>query len=402
MVEVLRSRVVGPLELYATEFATELLRQGYTASGASQHLCFIAHLSRWMAGKTLAVSALTPTVTEKYLAGRRAAGYTNYRSAKALRPLLDYLGSLGVLPPPETVVLSPADALLADYRRYLIGERGLTAATARCYMDAVRAFVVGRIRVDRRELAELSAGDVTGFMLGPARVKTKRPSKVQVSALRSLLNWLHVEGLIPGTLAGSVLAVAGWRLSALPRALEPQQLHQLLASCDRRSATGRHDFAIMLLLSRLGLRCGEVARLSLDDIDWRVGQVILPGKENREERLPIPIDVGGAIHNYLRRGRPCTAKGRNIFVRVKAPHRGLTSCGITMVVFDAGQRAGLGKLHAHRLRHTAATAMLRAGTPLAEVGQVLRHRQALTTAIYAKVDRDALRVLARPWPGVVS
>jgi integrase/recombinase XerD len=402
MVVVLKTRVVGPLESYAPEFAAELLRQGYTVSGASQHLCFIAHLSRWMVGMGLAVSTLTPRVIEQYLAGRRVAGYTNYRSAKAFRPLLDYLGSLGALPPPEVAAFDPATALLADYRQYLIGERGLTAATARCYIDAVRAFVVGRVRVDRRDLAELSASDVTGFMLASSTVKATGSRKLQVTALRSLLNWLHVEGLIPAALAGSVLAVAGWRLTALPQALEPQQVRRLLVSCDRRGATGRRDYAILLLLSRLGLRSGEVARLSLDDIDWRVGQMILRGKGNRCERLPIPSDVGKAILNYLRRGRPCTAEGRNVFVRVRAPHRALTSCGVTMVVFDAGQHAGLGKVHAHRLRHTAATAMLRAGTPLAEVGQVLRHRQALTTAIYAKVDRDALRVLARPWPGRVS
>ena len=221
-------------------------------------------------------------------------------------------------------------------------------------------------------------------------------------AMRSLLNWLHVEGLIPKALTGSVLAVAGWRLATLPKTLEPQQVRLLLASSDRRRATGRRDYAILLLLSRLGLRSGEVARLSLDDIDWRIGEMILQGKGNRVERLPFPADVGKAILGYLRRGRLCTAEGRSVFVRVKAPHRGLTSDGVTMVVFDAGQRAGLGKLHAHRLRHTAATAMLRAGTPLAEVGQVLRHRRALTTAIYAKVDRDALRTLASPWPGSLS
>jgi integrase/recombinase XerD len=166
--------------------------------------------------------------------------------------------------------------------------------------------------------------------------------------------------------------------------------------------SGRRDFAIMLLLSRLGLRRGEVARLSLDDIDWHGGQMILRGKGNRDERLPMRIDVGEAIHDYLHRSRPCSAEGRNVFVRVKAPHRQLTPGGITMVVFEASKRAGLGKLYAHRLQHTAATAMLRAGAPLAEVGQVLRHRQASTTAIYEKVNRDALRILARPWPGVVS
>ena len=212
----------------------------------------------------------------------------------------------------------------------------------------------------------------------------------------------HVEGLTPTALGSSVPAVAGWRLTGIPRALKPQQVRELLASCDRRRATGRRDYAILLLLSRLGLRSGEVAQLSLDDIDWRAGQLVVRGKANRAERLLLPTDIGEAMLGYLRRGRPCTAEGRNVFVRVRAPHRALTSCGVTMVVFGAGQRAGLGKLHAHRLRHTAATAMLHAGSPLAEVGQVLRHRQALTTAIYAKVDRDALRVLARPWPEVSS
>jgi site-specific recombinase XerD len=195
-----------------------------------------------------------------------------------------------------------------------------------------------------------------------------------------------------------VPSVTGWRLSNLPKGLEPGQLRKLLASCDRRTRTGRRDCAIVLLLSRLGLRSGEVARLGLDDIDWRRGEIAVRGKANRAERLPLPADVGAAITAYLRRGRPVTAQGRSVFVRVHAPHRALTTGGVTMVVFDAAQRAGLGKIHAHRLRHTAATAMLQAGSTLPEVGQVLRHRSALTTAIYAKVDRDALAVLARPWP----
>lgn len=399
MVEVFGARVVGPLESYVSGFANELTRQGYTANGASQHLCFIAHLSRWMGKAGLDVSALTSSTIEQYLVSRRLADYTNYRSAKALRPLLDYLGSLGILPPPKVAALDPAHALLENYRRFLVGERGLIAASARAYVDTVRAFVVGRVHVDEQDLAGMSATDVTGFVLATCPAMANGSKAMRVTALRSLLNWLYVEGLIPLALAGCVPAVARRRLATIPKALEPRQVVRLLASCDRRRAMGRRDYAILLLLSRLGLRSGEVARLSLDDIDWRAGQFILRGKGNRAERLPVPADIGKAILDYLRRGRPRSAKGRSVFVRVKAPHRELTSCGVTMVVFDAGQRAGLGKLHAHRLRHTAATTMLRAGTPLAEVGQVLRHRRVLTTAIYAKVDRDALRALARPWPG---
>jgi len=262
----------------------------------------------------------------------------------------------------------------------------------------VRPFVAGRLREGVLELSGLTAVDVLGFVLGACPGRAVGSAKLIVCALRSLLGWLHVTGIVSAPLASAVPSVAGWQLSGLPKGLEPGQLRRLLVACDRRTSTGRRDYAIMLLLSRLGLRAGEVAALGLDDIDWRSGEFTVVGKGNRAERLPLPAEVGAAITAYLRRGRPGTAEGRSVFVRVHAPHRALTTGGVTMVVFDAAQRAGLPKMHAHRLRHTAATTMLRAGSPLAEVGQVLRHRSSLTTAIYAKVDRDALAVLARPWP----
>ena len=197
-------------------------------------------------------------------------------------------------------------------------------------------------------------------------------------------------------------STVSWRLSGLPRALEPDQVRRLLTGCDRATVTGRRDFAILAVLVRLGLRAGEVAGLRLDDIDWRAGELVVVGKGRRAERLPLPIDVGQALTAYLTDGRPVTAQDRCLFVRVKAPHCGLTTGGITQVVVAAAKRAGLGQIHAHRLRHTAATEMLRAGAPLAEIGQLLRHRTPLTTAIYAKVDREQLRELARPWPGTRS
>jgi integrase len=246
--------------------------------------------------------------------------------------------------------------------------------------------------------AGLTGVEVTEFVVAACPGRAVGTAKLIVCALRSLLRWLHLTGEIPVPLAGAVPAVAGWRLTGLPKGLTAPQLRALLASCDRRTATGRRDYAVLLLLSRLGLRAGEVAALELGDIDWRCGQIQVRGKGNRIERLPLPADVGAAVAAYLRRGRPGTALDRAVFVRVHAPHRTLTTGGITMIVFDNAARAGLGKVHAHRLRHTTATEMLQAGSPLAEVGQVLRHRSALTTAIYAKVDRDALGTLARPWP----
>jgi integrase/recombinase XerD len=351
-----------------------------------------------MSAECVGLDGLSGPVIERYLSARRAAGYVEYRSMRALRPLLDYLTPLGVLPFAEAAPLSPVEQLLACYRDYLIHERGLTAGTARGYVDCVRPFVTGRVSGDVLDLAGITSADATGFVLAACPGRATGSAKLIVCALRSLLRWLHLSGQVPSSLAAGVPSVAGWRLSSLLKGLEPGQLRRLLASCDRRTRTGRRDYAILLLLSRLGLRAGEVARLGLDDIDWRRGEFAICGKGNRAERLPLPADVGAAIASYLRRGRPGTAEGRSVFVRVHAPHRALSTGGVTMVVFDAAQRAGLPKMHAHRLRHTAATAMLRAGSPLPEVGQVLRHRSALSTAIYAKVDRDALAVLARPWP----
>jgi integrase/recombinase XerD len=398
VVKVLSSFVRGPLEPYVVGFAEELLRSGYTRTSASQHICFIAHLDRWMLAQGIELDGLSGPVMVRYLAERRAAGYVEYRSMKALQPLLGFLAPAGVLPTEPEQPASPVEELLARYRDYLITERGLTPGTARCYLDCLRPFVATRLREGALDLAGITAADVTAFVLSACPGRAVGSAKLIVCALRSLLRWLHLTGQIPTALAPAVPSVAGWRLSGLPKALEPAELRRLLGACDRRNSTGRRDYAILLLLARLGLRAGEVARLGLDDVDWRHGELIVVGKGNRGERLPLPADVGTAITAYLRRGRPPTAQGRAVFVRVHAPRRALTPGGVTQVVFDAAQRAGLPPMHAHRLRHTAATAMLRAGSPLGEVGQVLRHRSLLSTAIYAKVDRDALAVLARPWP----
>jgi site-specific recombinase XerD len=402
MVKVLASFVRGPLEPYVAEFAEELLARGYSRSSAAQHVCFIAHLDRWMRAEGIGVDGFTMPVAQRYLAQRRAAGYVEYRSVKALEPLVRFLGPRGVLPTAEAVAPDAVEELLARYRGWLLGERGVTSRTARGYVDCVRPFVASRRRGDSLSLAGITAGDVTGFVLSACPGRAVGSAKLTACALRSLLRWLHLTGHVPVSLTAAVPAVAGWRLSNLPKALEPAQLRRLLAGCDRRTRVGRRDYAVLMLLSRLGLRAGEVAALGLDDLDWRHGEVTISGKGNRIERLPLPADVGAAITAYLRRGRPVTAEDRSVFVRVRAPHQALTTGGVTNIVFAAAQRVGLGPMHAHRLRHTAATEMLRAGSPLPEVGQVLRHRSTLSTAIYAKVDRDALAVLVRPWPVALS
>jgi integrase/recombinase XerD len=395
-----RVRVSGPLEGYAEGFGAELVRLGYRRTPVTFQLQLMAHASRWLAGEGLGADEFMSEVVERFLAERRAAGYTDRVTARAMAPLLGYLRGLGVVPVSSPCpVVGAVEVLLAGYREYLAVERGLTPDTIEGYVLAVRPFLGGRLRDgDELDLGGLGAADVVAFVVARCPGQSRGAAKMTVTGLRSLLGFLHLRGIVSGPLAQAVPSTASWRLSGLPRALEPEQLRALLESCDRETANGRRDYAVLVMLARLGLRAGEVAALGLGDIDWRAGELRIVGKGRRAERLPLPADVGEAIVAYLRDGRPATALDRSLIVRVRAPHHAMTTGGITQIVFAAAARAGLGPIHSHRLRHTAATQMLRAGASLEEVGQVLRHRQVLTTAIYAKVDRDALRQLARPWP----
>jgi integrase/recombinase XerD len=385
-----RARVTGPLQPYAAGFVAELARLGYASGSACGQMFLMAHVSRWLAGEGLDAGGLTPEAAGRFLAARRAAGYVLYLSPKALAPLLGFLRRTGAAPEVPLPGRAPEDILLDRYRHYLAAE------TAADYASKVRPFVAGRAGCG---LAGLTAAEVTAFIVRACPSMRKGTAKLTVTALRSLLGWLHLAGEVPGPLAWAVPAVASWRLAALPAPLEPAQVQAMVDGCDTGTVVGLRDRAMVTLLARLGLRAGEVAGLMLDDIGWRAGEVTVTGKGRRSERLPLPADVGEAVAAWLRDGRPEPFEGaRNVFLRVRAPHRALTSTGISQAVFAAGQRAGLDGVFAHRLRHTAATGMLRAGASLPEVGQVLRHRRLLSTAIYAKTDVPSLRALARPWP----
>jgi integrase/recombinase XerD len=398
-------RVLGPLAVFAAGFADELAREGYTLHSARFQVRLLAQLSRWLAEEGLGAGDLRTTVMERFLCVRRAAGYTTHLSIKAMQPILGYLCCLGATQPsPAPVPSGPVEAALERYRSYLTVERGLGEPTARGYVDAVRPFLRGRALPNGSALdfKHLTAADVISFVVARCPHQSRGAAKLTVTALRSLLGFLHVDGAIERSLALAVPSVAGRRLVGLPKGLEPAQVQRLLLSCAGSTRNGCRDIAILTMLVRLGMRAGEVAALRLDDIDWRAGEIVVRGKGKCIERLPLPTDVGAAVAAYLHQGRPASAQGRTVFVRIKAPHRPLSSGGVTQVVAAAARRAGLGRIHAHRLRHTAATQMLRAGASLPEIGQLLRHRRALTTAIYAKVDRDALRTIARPWPGDVA
>lgn len=397
--------ICGPLAAVSEGYANDLASQGYAPASVHLQLKLLADLSGWLLDHGIVAGDLRSGDLDRFLHARRAAGHTRYASFKAVHPILDYLRRLELLPLRfQDEGLGALDAMLDRFWRHLTVERALAAATARVYLDMVRPFLRGRLSTDglALDLEHLTAADVVSFAVARCPRQSCGAAKLTVTALRSLLSFLHLDGIIANSLVSAVPSAAGRRLVGLPKGLDPDQVRRLLASCDASTRRGCRDIAILTMLVRLGLRSGEVAKLRLDDIEWRAGAIIVRGKASCIERVPLPADVGWTVAEYLQHGRPASARGRTVFVRIKAPHRHLSSCAVSNVVADAAQRAGLGRIHAHRLRHTAATQMLRAGASLPEIGQLLRHRRALTTAIYAKVDRDALRTVARPWPGVVA
>jgi integrase/recombinase XerD len=402
---VMRSQgdMAGPLSGFEDGFRGRLVELGYTPDGAAGQVRLMADLSAYLAIEGLDVVQLDSEVVGRFLTARRAAGRRAV-TPRAVGPLLGYLASRGVVASPgaRAAASSAAERLLDGYRCYLVRERGLAPGTVRGYMDDARVFLSGLPRPDDPDLECVSAADVTAFVLGLARARGQAPRSGKnlssaTTRLRSLLRFLFLEGRTPLLLAGAVPPPARWRAAALPRALDAHSVSALLEGCDQSKAVGQRDFAILTILVRLGLRSGEVTRLQLDDVDWRAGELLVRGKANRVEKLPVPCDVGEAMTGYLREARP-NSPCRALFLRALAPHRELTPGAIGMIVALACDRAGLARVGAHRLRHTAATEMLRGGASLAEIGDVLRHRRAATTAIYAKVDRAALAVLARPWP----
>ena len=391
--------VTGPLAPHARGFAAELVRLGFTRYSAQKQLQLAAHVSRWLGDAGLGTAELNARAVDGFLAARRAAGHGEFVTPKALAPLLGYLRGLGVVPQPVPAAPQTlAEQLLADYRGWLLTERGLRVKVARGYVDSVAPFVTTHAGRGEAGLRDLGADDITAFLTAESRRLAPKTMQRLASALRSLLRYWHLQGLTGGPLDQVVPRIAN-RRPGLPQPLEQRQAAALLASCDLQAATGRRDLAMLTLLARMGMRAGEVAGLTLEDIDWRNGEITIAGKGSRRDRLPLPADAGDAIAGYLQHGRPAGALDRSVFIRARAPRCGLTAGGVTQAVAAAAQRAGLGTIYAHRLRHTAATALLAAGGSLAEIGQVLRHRRPLTTAAYVKVNVEALRTLARPWPG---
>ncbi len=389
----------GPLLPYGPGFEAALAGRGYSADSIGRHLQLMVHLSRWLAEQHLTAGDLTAGCARRFLRFRQAQGHRHPASIAGMAPLLDYLASAGAVPAAEPPAAGPMDALIAQYRRYLLQERGLSPqSSVPHYADVARRFAAHVTAGTPGELQGLTAAAVTGFILSVSQRRSVGEAKAVSTRLRSFLRYLEIEGLTRPGLPAAVPSIAGWQLTGLPRAISAADVGRLLASCDRRRPAGRRDLAILTVLARLGLRAGEVAALRLRDIDWRAGEIAVHGKAGRLDRLPLTQEAGEAIAAWLQDGRPRCASAA-VFTRVLAPHRGLSDRAVSGVVRQACVRAGLPPIGAHRLRHTVATQTLRAGGTLTEVGQLLRQRSLAAVSIYAKVDRGALAAVARPWPG---
>lgn len=398
MMDPSRFQITGPLKPHVEHVWTALLAQGYTPLSGANLVRLMAHLSRWLEGLGLQAYELTNPRVADFLVARQEAGYSNHLSRQGLEPILELLQTAGVVSALEEQEpeASERDRLFNDYAEYLVQERGVVPMTVRKYQSIARNFLSDCIGEDKLELSQLRASDVSSYIVRQSRQSSVNWTKYTVTALRSILHFLYLRGELATELDGAVGTVAAWRQTSLPKALPAEQVQRLLKSPDRRTHEGRRNFAIMLLLARFGLRAGEVAALELDDFHWAQGEFVIRGK-GRENRLPLPCDVGEAVVAYIGRGRPQTSL-RKLFLSNIAPLRAISGCAVRRIVRRACTDCGLAPMGAHRLRHSAATEMLRKGGSLSEIAQVLGHRSVDTTAIYAKVDRLRLREVVQPWP----
>ena len=408
---VINSQVVlsrapeGPLAPHLIGFAESLSEQGYSLSSLKYQVRIAAGFSRWLKRVGVGGRGICSEHAERYLRYRARHARPHSNDTAALEHLIDLMRRADVIVPAKVSAsgLTPAQRYAETYERYLCEVRGLCRATIINYSPFVCEFLEERFGDGHLRLSRLCAGDVVQFAQRQApRLHLKR-AKLMSTALRSFLRYVRYRGDTTLDLAAAVPVVANWSMSSIPRAIATEKVRELLNSIDRGTSMGRRDYAILLLLARLGLRAGEVTCLELDDIDWNAGQLNVRGKRGQRNALPLPREVGKAIAAYLQHGRPKSAS-RRVFLRAKAPIRGFRSAsGVGCIVRHSLLRAGINAptKGAHQFRHGLATEMLRRGASLGEIGDLLGHRHPQTTTIYAKADLQALRRLALPWPGGV-
>jgi integrase/recombinase XerD len=404
--EAIRQRLrVGPLRDYLDSFAQMLSGHGYAIDTGQRQLRTVSRLSQWMGRKGLQPHDLSEQILKRFLAHRRRQGRFRHTDPKALGWFLEHLRQTGVV---EQTLPHCAESLPrpleCDFERYLLQERGLAAVTIGNYLRASRTFLTMHFNEDTVDPQQLHPCDVIRFVQRIAKLRPPGSAKFTLTGLRAFLRFLYVQGRTATDLTSSVPTIPHWKVTAIPKSLKVHEVESLLRSCDQTTMVGKRDYAVLCLLARLGLRAGEVAAMTLDDLDWHAGELTVRGKGKTRERLPLLAEVGQALAVYLREARPPCAT-RHLFVTARAPfHEFAGPTTVCRIVEQALKRAGLkpSQCGGHLLRHSLATTLLQRGASLQEIGDVLRHRHTATTQIYAKVDIAALQTLVQPWPEEVS
>jgi integrase/recombinase XerD len=390
--------VEGPLMALVPGFRDQLSVLGYSPDSAAHQLQLIARLWRWMVGRSLGVEDLTPMVIDEFFRWRRST-HKNLLTPRSLSVFLSFLKEAGFsCRSAADLPARPWKHSLDLFGSYLTDERGLRPTTVDNYLNQARPFLQWHVDRSNDDLSSLTIHEVTGFLLSRGATQSRGSIRVAVTALRALLKWLFLTGILADSLAEGIEPVTYSAFASLPKAITPEAVESLLTESVIGPVTPYRDRAIVLVLSRLALRCREVAQLRLDDLHWRTGTIVVRGKGAALDEMPVPVDVGSAIVDYLERERPATAH-RNVFLQARAPHAPLGRSAVGSVITRLGARTGNGvPVGAHRLRHSAATGVLAAGGTLAEAAQLLRHANLATTVIYARVDVHALTGVARDWP----
>ena len=391
----------GPLGPIIDDYASLLHQRGYKQKSARIQIRLIADFSHWIERQGLRACHVSQAIIDRYLCSR----YRQYRRRRddhsTLNRFVALLREKGIIADLIPPIHTPLKQIEDDFKRYLAQERGLSLATQVNYLPFILKFLHEHFGGGHLRFTHLCAKDVIGFVQRHAPNLSPKRAGLMGTALRSFLRYLLLRGDIAIDLAACVPSVANWQLSTLPKFLQPHQVQCVLDHCDRQTPQGQRNYAILLLLARLGVRACEVVALTLDDINWDAAELTVQGKGARRAKLPLPHDVGEALALYLKQGRP-SCSSRRVFIRLKAPLQGFAnSIAISTIVARALKKAGVQSpcMGAHLFRHTLATQMLHQGASLEEISQLLRHQSFNTTTIYAKVDLTALRPLAQPWPG---
>lgn len=399
----------GPLGQYLSDLAIALQAQGYSTHTIQKYLHAADAFGRWLQTQPIALSAINEEVITRYVSTlerrkvRSCPRGVPPHEAVGLQHLLHLLRQQGIAAPRQTMrPTTPSEQILADYEQYLAGACGAAVATRCKYLYFARQFLAFALGSGTPEWSALRAETITQFVQQETARRRGAGRKQPGSALRIFLRYLVTCGLIPTGLEAAIPGMRIWKHTSLPEHLSDEEVTRILAACADGTAIGRRNYAILMLLARLGIRALEAARLQLDDIDWRTGCIVIRASKNHRERsLPLPEDVGQALLDYLQHGRPPTTC-RNIFLEHTAPFQPLqTASAITKVVKRLLQKTGIERSSsgAHLFRHTAASQMICRGASFKEVADVLGHQSLQTTGIYAKLDLAALSQVALPWPG---